>query len=148
LRRMVERHLDRSGLKGDFTGEDDLVLARKRVVRPDASYMTPEDQKLQQEANARRGKPELKYGRILVPPTLIIESVSPGHEAHDQETKRQWYAEAGVRNYWLVNGYAQTLECLVLEGKEYRVDQMGRGNEQVRPRLFEGLVIELGQLWA
>ncbi len=98
--------------------------------------------------NAARGRKRLKYGRWLVPPTLIIESISLGHEAHDEETKRQWYEQFGVPNYWLLNAYAKTLRCLVLDGGAYRIDQEGQGDAELTPSLFPGLVVPLKTLWA
>ena len=66
----------------------------------------------------------------------VVQSAGYGAEA---------FASAREFLEWLPQNQAA---CLVLEGKEYRVDQMGRGNEQVRPSLFRGLVVALGELWA
>jgi Uma2 family endonuclease len=147
LRRIAERHFDQIKLEGEFTNEDDFIVGRKRVARVDLMFMTAEDDRRQQAANAARGKPRLRFGRVLVPPTLIVESLSLGHEEHDRETKRRWYAEARVPNYWLLDAYQRTLECLVLEQDEYRADQLGRGGDEVRPSAFPGLVIPLAELW-
>lgn len=147
LRRLIERYLDVHELEGEFTTEVDLIAGQKRVIRPDMMFMTPQDHQRQQAANARHGKQSLKFGRILVPPTMILESVSLGHEAHDRETKRLWYAEFGVPNYWIIDGFARNLECLILDGADYRLDQAGRDKEEIRPSMFPGLSIPLGQVW-
>jgi Uma2 family endonuclease len=111
--------------------------------------MTPEDHRKQDEAHRKRARnPRLRFGRTRVPPTLIIESVSIGHEDHDRETKRQWYAEAGVPNYWIISAFERSLECLKLVNEKYEIDAAGRAQEQVRPSLFPGLVIPLAELWA
>src|SRR5258708_7966851 len=73
LVRVVERHLDDAAIGGEVDLEVDFVAAGNRVPRVDAVYMTPEDDRRQQQANANRGRRDLKYGRLLVPPTLIIE---------------------------------------------------------------------------
>jgi Uma2 family endonuclease len=147
LRRIVERHLDHMKLPGEFTNEDDLVVNRRRVVRVDLMFMTPEDEQRQERANAERGRPKLRFGRVLIPPTLIVESVSPGHEEHDRATKRQWFAEAQVPHYWILDAYQRSLECLVLDGTAYRTDQTGKDAAELRPTLFPGLDIPLGELW-
>ena len=85
---------------------------------------------------------------MMVPPTLVIESVSWGHEAHDRDTKRRWYAEGKIPNYWILDAQEKSLECLVLDGQDYRVDQTGRDRDEVRPAAFGGLVIPLVKLWA
>jgi len=150
LRRIVERHLEAMGQNPVFTHEDDLILSETRVVRTDMTYMSESDRARQREANKARGgrrSSKLTYGRLLVPPTLIVESVSPGHGTHDRTTKRAWYAEARVPNYWILDRFEKSLECLVLDGKAYRADSMGRNNDEVRPALFAGLVIPLKQVW-
>jgi Uma2 family endonuclease len=147
LRRMLERRLDEQQTAGEFATEVDLVLRRDRIVRADMIFMTPADQKKQRAANTKHGASKLKYGRVRVSPSLVLESVSPGHERHDLETKRKWYAEAGVPNYWILNAYERTLECLVLEGGGYRVDQSGSDQAEVSPKFFNGLTIALSRLW-
>ena len=109
--------------------------------------MTPEDWKRHRRAARRAGRSDHRRTRILVPPTLVIESVSPRHERHDERTKRRWYAEFGVPNYWLLNSFSRSLKCLVLAGSDYRVDVEGRGSDELRPALFPGLTIPLAQLW-
>ncbi len=82
-----------------------------------------------------------------MPPTLVVEAVSPGHEEHERDPQRRWYAEAGVPNFWILDGYAGSLECLTLADKTYRIDQAGREGDELRPSLFPGLVIPLADLW-
>ncbi len=144
---LVKWHLRQDKGAGHFAHEVDLILAEKRVVKVDAVYLSREDQRRQKEANAKLPKPRFVYGRLLLPPTLVIESVSLGHEAHDEETKRAWYAEFGIPNYWLINAHPRTLDCLVLDGQTYRVDRAGKQKDQLRPSLFPGLVIKLADLW-
>ena len=147
LRRIVERHLDATNTPGEFSNETDFIIARKKVARVDLMFMTPEDHRRQEEANAKRGRARLRFGRIIVPPTLIVESVSLGHEDHDRETKRSWYAEARVPNYWILNAFDRSLECLKLAGDTYEIDVSGRGADTLQPSLFPGLVVKLADLW-
>ena len=142
----MERHLDATKTPGKFAAETDLIIARKRVARVDLIFVTPDDLIRQTDVN-REHSPNLRFGRMRVPPTLAVESVSIGHEAHDRETKREWYAVARVPNYWILDPYARSLECLVLDGADYHVDQAGRDNDELRPSLFPGLVLRLGELW-
>jgi len=120
------------------------------VPRVDAVYLSPSDRETQKRMNALHGRgtrKRLKYGRILVPPTLVIESLSRGHEDHDRVTKRAWYAEMKVPNYWLLNYFDKSLECLVLEGQDYRVDATGRGEDEVSPGFLPSLKIPLAKVW-
>ena len=110
-------------------------------------YLTKDDKKAQAKAARRLHRRDVNRTRILVPPTLIIESISPGHEQHDESTKRRWYEEFGVPNYWLLNAFDRTLRCLKLHRSAYKLDASGRGKGKLRPTLFPGLIISLNQVW-
>ncbi len=52
-------------------------------------------------------------------PDLIVEVLSPGNPTHDRQIKYQVYAQAGVREYWLIDPESQTIEVNVLRGQAY-----------------------------
>lgn len=143
----VTTHQKQLGVDGDFSIEVDIVVDEDRVAKADAVWMTPAEQQRQAEAAKAAGRRSPERTRILVPPSLIIESVSPGHEAHDRRVKRRWYAELGVPHYWIIDGYEKSLECLVLRQGQYDVDSAGRAEEVVQPSFLPDLKIELGELW-
>jgi Uma2 family endonuclease len=145
---LVSSHLRSKGVRGGFASEVDIIIDTSRVVRADAVYLAPEDKRRQRSAAADAGREDLRRTRILVPPTLVIESISPGHERHDEHTKRRWYAEFGVSHYWPMNPFERTLQCLSLRGLTYAEDASGRDNDVVRPAAFPGLVISLQDVWA
>ena len=147
LTEIVNDYLRAQQRRERVVGEVDVILADVRVPKADGLLLTESDKQRQREENRRRGRDEEDFGRIIVPPTLLIESISLGHERHDRVLKRKWYAEAGIPNYWLFDGYRRTLECLVLDRAEYRVDQSGRDEDILRPSAFPGLVIELAKVW-
>ncbi|MDB5293304.1 MAG: hypothetical protein JWL69_4545 [Phycisphaerales bacterium] len=143
----VMTYQDQHHAPGDFAIEAEIIVDEARVARADVAFLTPADQAYQTEAAKAAGRLDIDRTRILIPPTLIIESISPGHQQHDRRTKRRWYAEFGVANYWLLDVFGRSLECLVLDGSDYRVDAIGRNDEELRPSLFPGLVIRLRELW-
>ena len=148
LTRVVEDHLRSRGEKELFVFEVDLVLGETRVPKGDAVYMSRADKMRQLRASAKTKKPKgFKYGRICVPPTLVIENISRGHESADRVVKRKLYAEAGIPNYWILDAYEKSLECLALQGGQYALDQIGRGKGRVTPSCFPELVIELAKVW-
>ena len=55
--------------------------------------------------------------KVTGAPDLAIEIVSPGteNERRDRTVKRQAYSKFGVREYWVVDGYRQTIEVYRLE---------------------------------
>jgi Uma2 family endonuclease len=144
---LLQRYFDVNKQKGDFAFEVDLILSERRVLKPDVVFLTADDERRQKQANAQRGKRKMTYGRLLLQPTLAIESVSLGHEERDRVVKRAWYAEFGIRNYWLLTAHKKALECLILDRHSYRIDQTGRKNDQLQPSAFPGLTINLGDLW-
>lgn len=148
LVRQVERHLEQNNLPGEFAFEVDIVVNRIRVPRVDAVLLTPAQ--LQQQAAieaARKRRKGVKFGRLRVPPTLVIESLSLDHEDHDEVTKRAWYRGFGIPHYWLLNPFRRALECLKLEQGEYETEASGRDSDQVAPSLFPGLTIQLATIW-
>ena len=144
---LLKAHQKECGLPNSFAHEIDIIIDDDRVVRADTVWMTPEDQQRQREAMAVVGKSDPERTRVLTAPSLIIESISPGHERHDEKTKRRWYAEFGVPNYWILNSFTRSLKCLVRDAGDYRVDAEGRESDELRPTLFPGLTISLTQLW-
>ena len=72
-------------------------------------------------------------------PELVVEILSPSNPEHDLTEKRAWYAEAGVREYWLVSPEARLVEVLALEGGAYRTLVRARGDELVRSSVLPGL---------
>lgn len=135
-----------AGSPRGFARGVDVVITDQRVLRPDLVYLDPAA-KFRQRAAAIAGGRGIDRSRVLVPPTLVIEMISPGHEAHDRVTKRKWYAEFGVPHYWLLDAFAPSLECLVLDGDAYRQDVVGHNDDVIRPAAFPGLVIPLAEVW-
>jgi len=147
LMKFVDAHLLKTGQPAEFSLEVEIIIDAARVLRADAALLTPADEAKQAQAAklARRVDPERT--RILIPPTLVIESVSPGHESHDRHTKKRWYAEFGVSNYWILDAFARSLECHRLDGGAYALDSQGAGQDTLHVAAFGGLAIPLAKLW-
>lgn len=92
LQPQVRLQQEKRGVPGQFANEVDIIVDDLRLVRADAVWMTPGQLRRQARAARLAGRPDPERTRILVPPTLVIESVSEGHEAHDRKTKFAWYA--------------------------------------------------------
>ncbi|MFQ5353301.1 MAG: Uma2 family endonuclease, partial [Candidatus Binatia bacterium] len=74
-------------------------------------------------------------------PDLAVEVISPrtdessGTEQTDREVKLWEYAQAGVREYWLVHPTDRTIEVYGLEGESYRLLKRATAGEIARSEL-------------
>lgn len=144
----VQTYLQGQNLPTGFGFEVDVIVGDIRVPKADAVYMSRADKAKQLRAKSPRTPKQIKYGRLRVPPTLVIENISKGHEAEDRVVKRRYYAEASIPNYWILDVYDRSLECLTLKKKgEYVIDQIGRGKAKISPACFRGLTIDLAKVW-
>jgi Uma2 family endonuclease len=146
---MVSRFMESRGLKGRFGPETDYIVTRQRVARADAVLVMQSDYPKHRRTSESSPKTKRKggIGRLTRPPALVIELISPGHEHHDQVVKHGWYAEAGVPHYWILDERRRSLTCYRHTGSKLVLDAKGRGNDVVRPSLFDGLSIALDELW-
>jgi Uma2 family endonuclease len=132
---------------GSDVSEVDLVVNQIRVPRVDPVFITPEQLHRQAVVQAKhKRRSNVRYGRLRIAPERVIESISPGHELHDRQTKRQWYSGFGIPNYWLFDAYRRTLECLRLDNGEYQVDVAGKDLEKISVSMFPGLTVDLSKI--
>jgi Uma2 family endonuclease len=147
LLHQLKNELTRSKIAGSFSVEVDIIIDDLRVVRGDSCFLTPADKRKQAVEAKKNGKPDPTRARIYVPPTLVIESISPGHQAHDRVTKFAWYAEFGVQHFWLMDPYKKSLDAFVLEGANYRQVAKLSNNAVFHPASFDGIQIKLADVW-
>jgi Uma2 family endonuclease len=140
---IVREHLRLGGSLARVSFEVDIVLADDTVLKADGVLLHPADIEKQMQLVRDEERDESEIGRVRIPPTLVIESVSPGHERHDYVVKRRRFAEFGVPNYWIVNRTDRSLLCLCLEGSAFVEDVRAQGDQPLRPAAFPGLVIDL-----
>lgn len=81
-------------------------------------------------------------------PDWVCEVLSPSTAATDRVDKLPIYAREGVRNVWLIDPLARTLEVLRLERGAYWLVGMWRDEAVVRAEPFDAIEIELAVLWA
>lgn len=148
LMRVVEDHVvSVQRVKPRIAMEVDVVVSERRVPKSDAAMLLPSDSRKQAAAARKLGKMDATRTRIYVPPALIVESLSVGHESHDLETKRTWYAEFGVPHYWILDAFRRKLLCLRLDAGGYVEDASGVGKRIVHTSSFGGFDIDLKRVW-
>ncbi len=111
----------------------DVALFDHSVVQPDVVYVSPE--RLTIAARRFEGTPD-----------LVVEVVSAGSARRDRLWKLKLYAEAGVREYWIVDSETRVFQFLVLHGERYEVQVPGE--EGYRSRAIPNLELDVAAFWA
>lgn len=79
----------------------DVILSEYNVVQPDLLFVAGNRLEIMDPEGGVRGAPD-----------LVIEILSPGTASRDQVVKRKLYAQYGVREYWIVDPAAKSVEVL------------------------------------
>ena len=116
-----------------LTAPMDVHLAPHSVVQPDLLYVS-------------RARSEIVRNWIEGAPDLVVEILSPSTASRDQVHKLNLYAEAGVREYWIVDPAGRHIAFLVSDGTAFTVHppESGRWQSPVVPELE----VDIDGLWA
>lgn len=118
------------------TAPIDVFFRGANPVQPDILVMLP-------------GSPAQIVPRgVEGPPDLLIEVPSPSNRGHDLFTKRALYARAGVREYWLVDPEARTIEVLALDRDALHRAALSSGADTLVSPLLGPLPIATADLFA
>lgn len=98
LNRILTGHLIETGDKGS------LLVPRAAIWTSARTYLEPDLFYVSAELEARLD-PKLRDTA-----DLVIEVISPGSAIYDRNTKADTYAALGVRELWLIDEAAQTVE--------------------------------------
>lgn len=88
--------------------------------------------------------------RLAGPPDLVVEIASPSSAAYDRDPvagKRGAYARMGVREYWIVDPAARSVEVLALEGEAYAPLGTFAGEQPLTSRVLPGAPLLARQLF-
>ena len=114
----------------------DVFFQGADPVQPDIVVLLPESEAHPTE----RG--------VEGPPDLLIEVLSPSNRGHDLLLKRSLYARAGVREYWLVDPEARTIEILALDRDALHLTVAASGEKSLDSPLLGHLPITANDLFA
>ncbi|MBI2889974.1 MAG: Uma2 family endonuclease [Nitrospirae bacterium] len=90
--------LERTGMAVVFNAPIDVYLSDENVVQPDVLAIAIE----------RKGIVKEKY--IRGAPDLVVEILSSEHPERDRTIKRKLYHKFGVKEYWIVDPEARSVE--------------------------------------
>lgn len=130
----LDRHVRRYGLGDVVESPVDVILDRKHalVVQPDIVFVSKD----------RRA---ISAGRIWGAPDLVVEVLSTFRRRHDRVTKVRWYRQYGVRECWIADPGARTIEVLDLTSSEARAFD---GPQLVRSRVLPQLRMRADRAFA
>ena len=80
-------------------------------------------------------------------PDLVVEILSPSNTAIEMQRKFNVYREAGVREYWVLDGEEKTLTVYLFEGEKVITRTYGE-KDFVPVAVLEGLSVELAPVFA
>lgn len=78
-------------------------------------------------------------------PDWIIEIVSPGNSSHDYIVKLNLYADAGVREYWIVDPAKESVFVYYLEKEKFKVETH-TFQDKIKVNIYEDLYVDFAEL--
>jgi len=116
------------------TGPIDMVLSPHRVTQPDVAFIS-------------QGRLDIITGTINGPVDLAAEVISLGHRNRDRIEKRDLYEQYGVREFWLIDPEAQTVEVLSLENGRYELFLRCTHGQTAASKLLPGFEVPVTPLF-
>ena len=81
-------------------------------------------------------------------PDMVIEILSPSNQKHDRYTKLELYQHAGVREYWIVDPEAKTVQANILNDGQYIISIYDSEIRSTIPvHVLEGLEIPIKDIF-
>lgn len=110
------------------TAPVDMILSEHRVVQPDVAFISRERLNIIQDA-------------IHGPVDLAVEVVSLGGRQRDRIEKKDLYEQYGVKEYWLIDPEAGTVEVFSWNKGVYTLAGQYRSGETAASEILKGFEI-------
>jgi Uma2 family endonuclease len=111
----------------------DMVLTAHHVAQPDVAFISNE-------------RLSIIKDRIRGAADLVVEVISPGSRQRDRIDKRDLYEQHGIREYWIIDPEAKTVEALHLEKGTYQLVGRWHPGERAHSRLLKGFEVPVSAL--
>lgn len=112
----------------------DMVLSEHRVTQPDVVFIA-------------RARLDIIQRVIMGPADLVAEVISLGSRNRDRIEKRDLYEQYGLKEYWILDPEARTVDVLRLEAGRYELVMRSGPGQAAESRLLPGFRIDVGQLF-
>lgn len=113
----------------------DVILSDEDVVQPDILYLSKERFGIISEKGVQGA------------PDLVVEILSSGTKERDRGIKRKLYAKYGVKEYWIVDPSARTIEVLALCESGFQTVRVYPEGTRLSSPLISGLSIDLDEIF-
>jgi Uma2 family endonuclease len=133
LERVLDEHATRNHLGEVFDAPIDVVLSDEDVVQPDIIFIS----------TAR--KEIITTKNIQGAPDLAVEILSSSTATIDRGTKLRLYERSGVREYWIVDLAAGTME--VHEFGSPRRTRIYKEGQSFESAILPGLAVQLDDIF-
>lgn len=131
--RRLRDFVDAKKLGRVFLSPLDVILSPHRVVQPDVFFIS----------KSRLG---LVTDRVRCAPDLAVEVISKGRRRRDRVDKKDLYEQFAVREYWIIDPEAQTIEVFALEKGAFKLAARAEHGETAASKLFPGFTVAWSQL--
>ena len=112
----------------------DMVLSPHRAMQPDVIFVARERLAIIQRV-------------VMGPADLVAEVISPGGRNRDRIEKRDLYEQHGVKEYWIVDPEAETVDVLELVQGQYELAMRRGPGEIATSRLLTGFEVSVDYLF-
>jgi len=116
-----------------FISPLDVILTQRRVVQPDVFFIS-------------KSRLNLVTDRVRCTPDLAVEVISEGSWKRDRVEKKDLYEQHGVREYWIIDPEAQTIEVFSLERGAFKLTSKVDLGETASSKLLPGFAVTWSQL--
>lgn len=112
----------------------DVRLSKKTVVQPDIMVVCDPE--------------KLDDAGVKGAPDLAIEILSPSTQGHDRVTKLNLYERAGVREYWIVDPYYESIQTFLLKDGSYTTSApFANKQDKLKIEVLEDCYIDLSEVF-
>jgi len=111
----------------------DVHLGPGSVVQPDLVVLRP------------RSRCIIGDKKLTGVPDLLIEILSPSNRSNDLIRKKRLYAQHGVREYWIVDGDAETVTRFWLRNRRFARGEVR--HRSIRLRILPQIAVDLMAIW-
>lgn len=131
--------LDQAKLGEVWLSPVDIILPNKlgTPVIPDLVYVAAENAGIVTEKN------------IQGVPDLVVEILSPSNWVDDRRVKYKAYAQAGVKEYWIIDPDQETVEIFVLgdEPGSYRLLERWERGQTLASQVLDGFTLTVDEVF-